>query len=242
MNNSYTIRGVVYSYMNRFGLDGMTQYERLELIAMEGVRHMNIFSDKAVKVRHLTVTNGIAELPGDYIDYQCVAILQNGVLITLGRNDQLLHETERLVDNDVQFVSEDELSQYGSFTFESHISGGEEVTGLFSVGTGFVEGLYTIDTKSRKIFVSQRVSGTRIVLQYIAHEDVCGETFINPMYFEALSSWIDWKANLRDNRLAVRERKQQFVEDFDLADFNENMPSIVEIHEAVLRGQRRTPK
>lgn len=240
-DNVYTVRGVVYSFMNRKRMQTMEHYEFLEQLVFEGVRYLNINSGRHSKVVYLTVTNGIAKLPKDYIDYMAVSVQNGKYLLTLALNPGLYSSPVKKIDQDIEYVNpEDIQGTTNGYTYSAHYHNGQHYPALYSIGSGFAQGYFNIDLENGVMYVDEAVNGSQIVLQYTGHSDLCGESMIDPLYHETLLAWVNWKIAENDERKAnmIELRKREFYEQQEVS-ASHKLPGLWDIAEILALGTHR---
>lgn len=240
VDNVYTVRGVVYAFMNRRRMKNMADYEYLEQLAMEGVRYFKMNLDNSLSVKYLSVTNGIAKLPSDYINWQAVSTDVGGMLVTLALNKDLFSSEVNIVDDHLEFMTPENISLADGFTYEPHYYGGEMVPALYSQGSGFAHAYFNINMNNKTIVVTDHVDGSYIVLQYVGMASLCGETMIDPLWHEALIAWIDDKFTRYDDRKIglVQQKEKQLKNEVEMA-VAQGMPSIRDYVELLRIGTHR---
>ena len=178
----------------------MNDYDYLEQLAFEGVRHLNMHHDKTFNVTYHTIQDGMIKLPSGFIDYLLVGAEHNGHLVALTLNPYLYNPTTKTVDGDIQYMTPEQIGSYGSQYYEPHYYRGQYVPTLYAIGTGFAEGYFSIDKENRVAYISDRVNGSQVVMQWVGVADLCGSSAIEPKYHETLLAWMDWKVAEGDDR------------------------------------------
>lgn len=242
-SNNYTVRGLVFSYMNRKRMKDMNDYEYLEQLAFEGVRHLDLHHNSNFNVTHHIVSEGMITLPNGYVDYMAVAVEQNGQLIMLALNKHLYNPNIKSVDGDIQYMTPESISSYGDFTFEPHYYRGSWYPALYGIGTGFAAGYFNVDRENGVMYIDGRVSGSEIVLQWVGVADLCSESCIDPKWHETLLAWIDWKVAQGDDRKQnlVQMRKAEYEQQKVQSAMSE-MPGLWDFAELISLGTRRGVK
>lgn len=218
----------------------MNDYEYLEQLAFEGVRHLNLHHDNTFNVTYHTVQNGMFQMPAGYADYMMLAAEHNGHLITLALNPSLYNPSTKLIDGDLQYMTPEEIGTYGTYNYEPHYYLGDYIPTKYSIGSGFAAGYYSIDKENRVIYIDERVNGSQVVLQWVGIGDLCGSSAIEPKYHETLLAWLKWKesedGSMNEGVIDVRE--QRFKRRLRESKLSE-LPSLWDFAELISLGTRR---
>jgi hypothetical protein len=190
---------VIKSYMGEAELTGAA-YLRLYQIAIRGYDDLWLDISGKAKTRILAVLpNKTAELPGDYINWSKVGVInEQGEVATLRLNNNLtLHastDDNRL--NEIgatpgvtvnEFVPTDFINYFDE-TLASEVN-------LFGLPAGTQNlGEFKVDEDAGVIIFGKMFTGGEIVLEYLASPYEDGETVMVPVQIkEALLAWIAWR-------------------------------------------------
>jgi hypothetical protein len=184
---------------------------RLQQKVIEAIADNNIFNGSSVEVRRtkMSSVNKIA-LPSDYVKYTKIACEVNGVLWTLGRNDNMAIE-----DNDtIKFCTLEEAAStttspiiYGGYNLAGNFNGAAFET-LYSVGGGMTDVQYRIDEKTRTIHFSKNIPGD-IVIEYISTGINNGTSTVSAQAVKTIKAAVHWNLIEYDNRTSLGEKRRK---------------------------------
>lgn len=216
MNNTFTVRAVIYRVINELNLPTTNEYERLKAFAFDGMNYLKINASKSVKVKYFSIPETLqVRLPHDYVQYTKIGVITNGRVVMLGLDDRLaLPEAPSIDGPGIHEVLADSLySDSIGFYFAPHIYNGQAISALFGMGGGRFQDYYKIDKVNKQIIFSNDLPGKQIVMEYIGVDGLCDDSYVPPHYVEALKAWILWRNVENDSRVPMNEkmrREQQF--------------------------------
>lgn len=245
--NQYNIRGIVYSVLNRMKRTSTQDYEYLEQIAFEGYRSFQINNLNVVDVVYKTVNDeGYFDVPNGYINYTKIGFVSKGKIVNLGLNRHIaLPEGLPFCETPPHLIDTENSTEALQIPYVSHYYNGQAHTATYGIGGGYAEAYYREDRKNRRIFIDGKVPGNQIVMEYIGTGDLCGSTYVNPHYEEALRTWILWQDIENDKSVSMGEKQrkqQQYREAIENAHFSDRPVTAQEILDAIFMGYSQSVK
>ena len=193
MLNFSTVKGVVYSVINRRGEGDLNNYQRYKQFALEGLFEMNIKVATCVDVWRGYANNaGIISLPSHYAKYTKVGLDMGGEIWTLGVNPEMINDrTPHICNSDLDTVSTvSENSE--SLQFAPHVYRDRYYGAVYGKGGGFNVSYYKEDRKSKRIFINPNITDREIIVEFISTGKQLNDGTIVPVhYIEPLRRWID---------------------------------------------------
>jgi len=190
-----SIRYVVMSYLNRKGQYTLSNYKRLEQIALEGLTELNLYDLETVEVAYLTMNEiGIIPFPSDMVDYTKVGIPSGGRIYTLTVNEDIIEPRYSKCGDEIFDPNHNKanLDTTGGYYFADHFRGNRYVGGLYGVSGGSNVAYVKIDRQRRQFLFEGNVPRSEIILEYIStgvKQD--GSTMVPTEALEPLRRWID---------------------------------------------------
>lgn len=189
---------VVNSYLDR-SEQGMNKYYKCWQLAFRGMQEMGIdffYTVKSVKIP--VNANFTVDLPGDYVNYTKVGVLNAiGEIIVLSYNDTITTYadtfTNRVQDTDDFTLSLGLINNPATPTFMNYWDG-YNVFPIFGLPSGapFV-GNFKIDNEQGLIVLDQNFIYPYVILEYVASPQEGGDYRIPIQVFEALVAYIGWQ-------------------------------------------------
>ncbi len=235
----------MYSAMNRLKKTSTLEYEWFEQLAFEGFRQMEIQSINVVEVKYFTLNDeGYIDMPHNYVNYSKIGFISKGRIINLGLNNAMaLPEGLPYCETPPHLVDIDADQNYlMPVAYVAHWRHNNPTYTTYGYGGGYAEGYYRVDNKNRRIYISDRVPGSEIVMEFVGVGDLCGETYIPAHYEEALRLWLIWQNIENDNRVngGEKERKKnQYELSYAQAHLNSRTITVQEILDAIYSGQHQ---
>lgn len=187
------IEQVVQFYISEANLTD-AHFLRLWQIAVRGLEMMGwSFAQEPVTRKLSVLPNLIVELPGDYIEWCKVGVLNDrGEVATLKYNDNLTGyaatESDRTTQAVGQYSGLDTLSNFRNFYYnESYVN----LLGL-PYGTENL-GEFKVLQDEGIVILNKDYQYDHIILEYLPSADYNTELLMPVMLREALISWIRWK-------------------------------------------------
>lgn len=259
---AYTIADVVNEYLIESGESQASKFARLYQIAVAGYRKFNLNSSGIVKIKELTINdNDTADLPPDYIKYSRIALCSNGILYSLGLNNNLClnksfndcgtpvaHSNDVVIGTTLGISGSNIIANgfFGNMFIADNYRNGESMGRMFGIGSdNNYLGYYRIDLASNQIQLSNLSHTSTLILEYIADIDSVDGDFIIPLYcVEPLKDWIHWKYKQRSSRPLGEQQlaHQDFINSSRLMRTQFTSSNISEWVAAFESGNQATPK
>lgn len=192
----------------------------LRQLGIDGFRELSLtsLSTTSIKVKEITVSNGIALMPDDFVDYFKVGVAAGNQLWTLTVNNDLLGP-QALVDE--CGLSYEEARTGGTvnqgYWFVPHVDkNGQLSGGAYAMGGGWnSKGYFKVDHENRR-FLLDGVNSSTIVLEYKSNE-LSADTLVPDIAIEALIAWLAWKEASADQVSLgiVQMMKKDYQEQLD---------------------------
>lgn len=211
-----SIEQVVNYYIEEANLTD-SHFLRLWRIAIRGLEQMNYsFASEPITRKLSVLPNKIVELPGDYVDWCKVGVVNDrGEIATLRRNDNLstyaATDPDRLSANSATFNTE----RY-DFEYRNYAIGGTYVN-LFGVPAGLDNvGEFKVVNEDGIIVLSPEYPYDHVMLEYIPSPVANGDYLMPVLLREALISWIRWndRRSLPAGRRSNLGQRQMDRKDF----------------------------
>ncbi len=192
MLNFYTVKGIVYSVINRRGESDLANYERYKQFALEGLQRMNMKLSLCIDVwRGYANDAGIIALPHHYAKYTKIGLDMNGEIWTLGVNPDMVSEkTPHICDSNLATTSA--LETDDTVLFAPHVYKGSYYGAVYGKGGGFNISYYKEDRNNKTIKINPLITDKEIVVEFQSTGgDMNDGTVVPAHYAEALRLWID---------------------------------------------------
>ena len=229
-------------YIDRNG-ENENKRKRIYTSAVACLRGLNMTSVGVPKVIELDINDtDSADLPCDYLQYTKIALCNNGVMYSLGLNDDLcLLKKYDSCGNPVNTHQNTQLNYTVNYpyTVADNYRNGEFTGRMFGIGSdNNILGYYTIDKKAWQIQFAQLLRRSSVVMEYISDIKAVNQDFeVHPYCIDAILKYIRWDMNL-DNKNAERQYYQATKQMRILF----GRPNIDELVAALQSGNMAAPK
>lgn len=186
-------------YIESLGVSQLDErYPMFLQIAISGLKDLahdlkHIVTDAILSVN----SNYTVDLPSDYVDYMVIGQVSNGIILSLGLNENLAPLGVDSCGNSTYNLSTGSNEASGGFINYASTSFSED--GQF-VGRKYGAGGGGNSVGTYKIFKSQgyialnNYSGSEIILRYFSNvEKIDGNFMVDEYMVESLKAWIYWK-------------------------------------------------
>jgi hypothetical protein len=248
----YKLDDIVTEYVLENG-ETQNKRGRIYAIAVSCLRGFNMKTTGVPKVVELVLdgTDSVS-LPNDFLQYNKVAMCINGVLYSLGLNNNLcLNKTYDACGVPIPHNYQNNFNyyQWGTFPYGDALTirNGEFAGRLFGIGSdNNVLGYFRIDKENNQIVFSGLHKYGSIILEYIADiEAIDGDFAVHPYMIEALKNYISWKLIANDRSRNGNEKvlaKQDYMQSATAMRFMYNKFNIDEWNAAAQSGIMLAPK
>jgi hypothetical protein len=213
-----TVDQIVREFMSQKGNETLSkQYPRLLQMGIRGVKYLNKKQKNHYKIIRISADdlnyNDTISLPNDFIKYRQIAVCINGILVGLGRNNNLCPPTVDDCGNPVvtNAFSTENNEYDGTFwraTTDAVYSQGRD----FGHGGGKNGlGYYKIYENEgyMAVTINNRTNFDELIIEYLADvETIDGEYRVHPFDEEALLDWIYWQSIRRLRTYGAGEKKE----------------------------------
>ena len=214
----YSLSEIVNEYLIEAGFGQNNQFARFYQFGVSFLRRTNFNTTGFPKIKELTINdNDTADLPSDYARYLRIALCSNGILYSLGRNDDLcLNKVYNDCGNPVAHTDNNSSEEIGTTYGVTGVSGflgnqfpadnirnGEFMGRMFGIGAdNNCFGYFRIDQNSNQIQFSNLSQTSNVVLEYLADINATpeGDFTVHPFCVEALKDWMAWKYKQRSSK------------------------------------------
>lgn len=233
------LQSVVYDFLVEQGDYSDENYFRWLQVAIRGFRNLNINTLNTFKVDYLSMDADTrsARLPSDYIDWIKVGILNNG------RVEILNHNKSIFVDDAVPEVAPGEEQR---FYYIPHYYNGQYITHLYGVMGGYAGSMFNINAERGLIRFSSRIPLSNVIIEYVSSGiSADGATYIPVRASEALLEFLVWrkaKADAKATRGQVLDAKQDYLEQVEILEYYQDMPTYADIVNVFYASATQTPK
>ncbi len=205
----------------------MHQADKYLQYAINGLTDLSLYTLQGVKVAYLPInTQGIVDLPSDYIKYSKIGYDNGGKFVTLGLNEDLMlarksDECGIPLNNNERGCNIDEniflYPSYGYY-YAPHYRNGRYVGELYGATGGQTDSSYRVDRERRQILFDSSISLsttlpiTEIILEYLSSGvDKGGETVIDRQVIPCLKAYIHWQLIEFNGELPlnIKQRRQE---------------------------------
>jgi hypothetical protein len=240
-----TLQQVVYNYLNDINNYSKENYKRLFQWAIRGYTDLNLYHLDTISVAYLTpnIDTGVCNLPDDFVRYVKIGYNDNGTIKVLGLNNELAlvrDESCGEVSNPDYGTSTDEANTDLAVPFVPHFYGDTYVPALYGLNGGYAEAYYRIDKERRLLIISNAVTGSEIILEYVSSGvSLSGATFIPREALEPLIAFLHWqdaKFNPKLTRGDRQDAKQDYHEAVNKMRFLVHKPTKEEFLDAIYSG------
>lgn len=224
---------IILSYLNARGDYSTDDYKRMYQIALEGYRELNIHHTRTFKSAYLTVNEvGIVKLPSDFIEYIRIGLVDNGMVWTLSKNNNLKFTEKGACYIDVADPQLNTDLTKNSFNYSS--------------GGGVNVGEYRIDERQRTIIFRGQMTGREIILEYISTGiGMSEDTFVPVELLPVIRDYIHWTM-LKYDREAPQVQKDDAQRNYSNSLVKylrlKLTPSLDEVLDAIRSGYSQTAK
>jgi len=194
------ISDVVHSYMNENG-EPIDQFYRYLQIVIEGLTQLNVKTSYGVRVYFTTVNDiNVVEFPADLVKLTRVGILQDGMIWTLTKNDEIALPNGEICG--VEVLVDDNLKDNPLPTSLNYAKGGS-----YNVAD------YRIDNLNRRIIFKGRLRSETIVLEYKSSGvNMDGDTYLPITTLPVLKEYLNWTLTKRRKDAPQSEKQRARID------------------------------
>lgn len=191
---------IVESYLNELG-ENTDNFMRYLQIAIEGITQLSTKNTYGVKAYFTSVSsNNIIHLPSDYITYNRIGLVRNGLIYTLTKNKDI-----SLSDGDiagVEVVSDENLN---TLYIPSALNYAEH--GAYNFAT------YRIDEKGRRIIFRGNLTGETIVIEYKSSGiNLMGDTYVPVTMVPVAKEYLNMTITKRNKNISQAEKQASKID------------------------------
>ena len=193
------LKHIVESFLIEEGQDSLHKFLPYLHLASDGLRELMWDVNGSTKIEELTLNNGVATLPEDFVkEVRIAAVGWDGTLVALGRNNDIFKTTDSCGNYN---TSEQPLSGGIPMSISAdHFSNGQYIGRYYGVGGRRTQGEFKINTLTGEIwFTDYTNTNCTIVLEYIGYmpERVGGQFMVHPFLKEPLMNWMAYASKRR---------------------------------------------
>jgi hypothetical protein len=211
-NGFVTIRYIVSSFLNEIGQSNKKNWRRFGQLAIDCiVDELNARVADHVAVHEAEINSAFTvPLPDDFIDYTKIAVVMNGLIWTLGRNDKIaLTQEAEVCSCDVSdiingVVNEPPVDGY-------YFSDSPGAIKHFGYGGGFNLRHYRFDRAKREVRFDGLLPGMKVYIEYQSTGLDMTTGVVQRIYLPTIKAYMNWKRVENEDTVPMGEKNRKFL-------------------------------
>lgn len=231
----HNLNYIVQNFKSSMGIVSTDHDQQLLQWSVNGMKELNTkykMVEQAIKGRELTIENGVANLPSDFVDFIRLGICVNGTFINFDMNDEIcMVEDACPCDAETITTTINQCCGGGGITGDLGIWNypmlGQPFSysytvGSYGIGPGFYHGGYKIDKNAGVIRFDNCVQATSCILEYVGDfMTLMGNAMVTEPIERALILYMNaerkmWSPDQRQNNQEPGARAKYYQEVRDI--------------------------